>query len=112
MRRRAVQVLDDPSWQRVGRGQEVEALPHVRVAVEVERVSRLHEELDDLGELDVEERWQLRARRDHLVQVECRRNEVGAEVAGGVADGVALDELAAHEERRAQLMLHLARRRR
>ena len=80
----AVEVLDDPPRQRSRGGDALEALPEMGVPVEREALSRLDQEVDDLGELHVEQRRQLRARRDERVEIERGRREVGPEVPGAV----------------------------
>lgn len=82
--RRVVQVLHHTPRKRVGGGDEVAALLHVRVLVECQVLAGLDEEVDDLSQWNVEQRRQSSARRDEVIQIDWRSGEVDAQVTGPV----------------------------
>ena len=97
MLRAPEQVLDDPPGQRVGRRDEFQRFLKIGIAVGVEPLAHFDEKVDDLRQLHVEQRRHLRARRDERVEIDRRRREIDAEIARGVAHGIAGHELAANE---------------
>src|SRR5262249_45962950 len=77
----AVEVFHDAPRQRIGRSDVLQTLPQVRVAIEVQTLADLNQEVDDLRQLDVEQWRQLRARHHDRVEVDGGGGEVRAEVA-------------------------------
>ena len=93
-------VLDHRSRQNVRRRNPVDGLAQVAVPVELHTLAGLGQEIEDLVQLDVEQRPRLGPWCDQRVEIELRRDEVDAEVARAVALLDCRNQLAAHEERR------------
>src|SRR5262249_52647328 len=95
-----VKVLDHPAREGVRRRDEIQALLHVRVAMQGQRFAGRDQEVDDLAQLDIEQGWKIRAWSDNPVEVQGRSRERVTKVPRGVLDLVSFNEFAAHEERR------------
>ena len=97
MPRAPKQVLDDPPRQRVGGRDEFERFLQIGIVVWIEPFAHFDQKIDDLRLLHPERWGHFRARRDERIEIDRRRREVDAEIARGVAYGIALYQLAADE---------------
>src|SRR5262245_14586253 len=74
----------------------------MRIPLQVQALARFHQEVDDFGELDVEQRRELRSGQHQRIEIYCRSYEIRAEVTGSVPNRVALDKNTLHEVGRRQ----------
>src|SRR6516162_3136660 len=74
----------------------------MRVAIQVQSFAGFGQEVDDLGELDVQQGRQLVARQYKSVEIDCRGEEVGTEVARSVTNRVTFHQRTLYEVRRRQ----------
>jgi hypothetical protein len=66
----------------------------------MQALARFDQEVDDLGELDVQQWWQLRARPYDRIEIDCGSDEVSAQVSRTVTNGVAFNQRTLDEVRR------------
>src|SRR6516165_9483744 len=92
-------VLQHPARQDVRRGHAIDAVLYERVVGIGDPLAGLHQEVDDFRQRHVQQGWHLGTRVDEPVEVDPRRGEVDAEIAGPMYGVVALEQLATREKR-------------
>ena len=91
-------VGDDFARQHVRGAHPLDTFLHEHVVRIADAFAGFDQEIDDLGQRHVEERRHFGAGVDHAVEIEFRRCEAHAQIAGAVDHVLPFDQFAAQEE--------------